>query len=116
MFEPTVETGFNYLQKIQQFTGVSYGEDELQLVYRLYLARKKYAGDAPIVAMLDQVSTLLAQLEVGEATELLELGGTGGRFRCRRRRRRGGLPGLAKCLRQRRRFFTAAAPTGITTA
>ena len=40
-------------------------------IYRLYLARKKYAGNAPIDAMLDQVSTLLTELEVGDATELL---------------------------------------------
>ena len=50
MFEPTVETGFEYLKKIQQFTGVPYGEAELQLVYRLYLARKKYAGNATIAS------------------------------------------------------------------
>ena len=31
MFEPTVETGFKYLKQIQEFTGVSYDEDELQL-------------------------------------------------------------------------------------
>ena len=48
-----------------------YGEDELQLVYRLYLARKKYAGNAPIDAMLDQVSTLLAELEIEDAAALL---------------------------------------------
>jgi hypothetical protein len=80
MMEPTVETGFSYLRKIQQFTGVAYDEDELQLIYRLYLARKKYAGDAPIVAMLNQVSTLLAQLEVGEATELLNSAAPAGDF------------------------------------
>ncbi len=73
MFEPTVETGFEYLKKIQQFTGVPYGEQELQLVYRLYLARKKYASDAPIEAMLDQVSTLLNQLEIEEAVSLLNV-------------------------------------------
>jgi hypothetical protein len=72
MFEPTVETGFQYLKRIQEFTGVPYGEDELQLVYRLYLARKKYAGHAPIDALLDQVSTLLAKLEIGEAAALLD--------------------------------------------
>jgi hypothetical protein len=71
MFEPTVETGYDYLQQIQEFTGVSYGEEELALVYRLYLARKKYAGDAPVDAMLDQVSSLLAQLEVDQAVDLL---------------------------------------------
>lgn len=72
MFEPTVETGFDYLKQIQQFTGVSYSEDELQLIYRLYLARKKYTSSAPIEAQLDQVSTLLTQLEVDEATSLLD--------------------------------------------
>ena len=34
MFEPTVETGFDYLKQFKQFTGVPYGEAELQLVYR----------------------------------------------------------------------------------
>jgi hypothetical protein len=80
MIEPTVENGFSSLRKIQQFTGVSYDEDELQLIYRLYMARKKYAGDAPIVAMLDQVSTLLAELKVGEATEMLDSAAPAGDF------------------------------------
>ncbi len=72
MFEPTVETGFEYLKQIQEFTGVPYDEDELQLVYRLYLARKKYAGDAPIGAMLDQVSALLTELEIEDAAALMD--------------------------------------------
>src|SRR5262245_27118045 len=71
MFEPTVETGFEYLKRIQQFTGVSYGEAELQLVYRLYLARKEYAGNASIESTLDQVSNLLAGLDISGATNLL---------------------------------------------
>ena len=65
-------TASSYLKQIQQFTGVAYGEAELQLVYRLYLARKKYAGDAPIDAMLDQVSTLMAGLEVENAVALMD--------------------------------------------
>jgi hypothetical protein len=72
MFEPTVETGFEYLRQVQQYTGVSYGEEELQLVYRLYLARKKYAGNAAIDAELDQVSELLTALDIAGATSLLE--------------------------------------------
>jgi hypothetical protein len=71
MFEPTVETGFDYLKQVQAFTGVEYGEAELQLVYRLYLARKEYAGNGAVDAMLDQVSSLLSQLEVSEAGALL---------------------------------------------
>jgi hypothetical protein len=72
MFEPTIETGFDYLTQIQQFTGVSYGEAELQLVYRLYLARKKYAGNAAIQANLDSVSDLLAALNITSAMELFD--------------------------------------------
>ncbi|MEX0611021.1 MAG: hypothetical protein WD229_02780, partial [Pirellulales bacterium] len=71
MFEPTVETGFEYLRQIQEYTGVSYGEEELQLVYRLYLARKKYASNPPLQALLDQVSDNLAALEIGDALTLL---------------------------------------------
>jgi len=71
MIEPTVETGFDYLKQIQQFTGVTYGEAELQLIYRLYLARKKYAGNAATVAMLDEVSAKLIALQVADAQALL---------------------------------------------
>ncbi|WP_197526733.1 glycoside hydrolase family 71/99-like protein [Botrimarina colliarenosi] len=72
MFEPTIETGFEYLKKVQQFTGVAYGEEELRLVHRLYLARKKYAGDAAIEGELDTVSDLLTNLQIGQAEAALE--------------------------------------------
>jgi glycosyl hydrolase family 99/dockerin type I repeat protein len=72
MFEPTVETGFTYLHQIQQFTGVSYGEDELQLIYELYLARKKYAGQAGKQTQLDQVTADLNALDVAGARALLD--------------------------------------------
>jgi hypothetical protein len=71
MLEPTVENGFGYLLQIQQFTGVSFGEEELQLVYRLYLARKEYANNSVIDAQLEEVSQLLRALQVAEAEELL---------------------------------------------
>jgi hypothetical protein len=72
MFEPTIETGFDYLKQVQQFTGVPYGEAELQFVYRFYLARKKYAGNAAIQANLDAVSDLVAALDLTSATELFD--------------------------------------------
>ena len=71
MFEPTVETGFNYLHQIQLYTGVSYGTDELELIYELYLARKKYAADAGRQSQLDQVVSYLAILQVDDARSLL---------------------------------------------
>jgi hypothetical protein len=71
MFEPTVEDGFRSLNQIQQYTGVSYGTAELQLIYELYLARKKYAGKTAIQAMLDNVSNDLNSLDVNGARSLL---------------------------------------------
>jgi hypothetical protein len=62
MFEPTVETGFEYLKQVQQFTGVSYTEYELQFIYRLYRARKEFAGQAAVQAQLDLVAADLAAL------------------------------------------------------
>jgi Glycosyl hydrolase family 99/Dockerin type I domain len=72
MFEPTIETGFDYLHQIQQFTGTPYGEDELELIFRLYRARKKYAGDTGRQASLNEVSTDLAELQVNAAIALLD--------------------------------------------
>jgi Glycosyl hydrolase family 99 len=71
MFEPTVETGFNYLHQLQLYTGTSYGIDELQLIYQLYLARKEYAGNASKQALLDQVAADLSAVQVSDGRTLL---------------------------------------------
>ena len=78
MFEPTVETGFSYLHQLQTFTGAkdpfthqALGESELQLIYELYLARKKYAGNAASQALLNQVSDNLAAMQIAAARSLL---------------------------------------------
>jgi hypothetical protein len=80
MFEPTVETGFEYLKTIQQFTGTPYGEEELQLVYRLYVARKKYSTNPLIDADLDQVSSHLAELRIDDAVNLLNAAAPAGDY------------------------------------
>lgn len=80
MFEPTVETDFDYLKQIQQITGVSHSESELELVYRLYLARIEYSGNGPIQAMLNEVSSFLAMLEVNSALALLNTAAPAGDF------------------------------------
>jgi Glycosyl hydrolase family 99 len=71
MFEPTVEDGFRSLHQIQLYAGVSYGTDELQLIYELYLARKKYVGHVATESMLDQVAADLDMLDVNGAKLLL---------------------------------------------
>ncbi|MEA2711600.1 MAG: hypothetical protein QOF78_4201, partial [Phycisphaerales bacterium] len=67
MLEPTDQTGFSYLERIQQFTGVSYGISELQLVDELFQARKAFAGDAQRQATLNQVANHINQLDFAAA-------------------------------------------------
>jgi len=78
MFEPTVETGFTYLHELQVFTGAkdpathrALDESDLQLVYQLYLARKEYASNSATQALLNQVSTDLATMQIDAARTLL---------------------------------------------
>lgn len=71
MFEPTVETGFSYLVRLQEYTGVSYGEEDLRLVHRLYILRKDYKSDQEIQHLLNQASIHLRNLEISEAAAIL---------------------------------------------
>jgi glycoprotein endo-alpha-1,2-mannosidase len=71
MIEPTREFQFAFLERIQQFSGVSYGAGELQAAYRLYKARKQYAGNATAEAKLDECFSDLCQLKVAEAEQIL---------------------------------------------
>jgi hypothetical protein len=77
-FEPTVEDGFRSLHQMQLFTQAkdpvthqALDESDLQLIYELYLARKKYAGNAATQAMLDEVSADLDGIHIDAARELL---------------------------------------------
>ena len=70
--EPTFEMGFRYLEQIQDFTGVSYGLSELQLVYDLFDARKDLAGNAAKQAVLDQVANYINQLDFPAARASLD--------------------------------------------
>ena len=72
MFEPTVETGFDYLVRVQSFTGVAYGEAEFELIHQLYTLRKAYENETEVQEVLDQVSAHLSNLEVDQATRLLK--------------------------------------------
>ncbi len=72
IFEPTVETGFEYLKKIQAYTGVNYGEAELQLVYKLFRLRKEHKDDPQMQLQLDAASEHLANLEIAEARAILD--------------------------------------------
>ena len=73
IFEPTVETGYDYLLQLQQHSGTPYDQDELELVHDLYLARKEFTGDAATQTTLDQVASLMAELRISEAQTLLNI-------------------------------------------
>jgi hypothetical protein len=79
MLEPTVEDGFRSLHQIQLYTGAkdpnthrALDETDLQLIYRLYLARKEYAGNTAIQSMLNMVSADLNSLQINAAQVMLD--------------------------------------------
>jgi glycoprotein endo-alpha-1,2-mannosidase len=71
MLEPTIEDQFQSLTIIQEFTGVSYGIAELQLIHDYYLKKKEHQGDAAAEEKLLKVYKHLTKLEVTEARQLL---------------------------------------------
>lgn len=72
VIEPTFEDQFNSLLQIQEFTGVSYGIEELQLIHQYYLKRKELKGNPEAEATLQEIFKCLAELKVDEAKELME--------------------------------------------
>jgi len=70
-FEPTIEDGFLFLEILQEFTGVPYGIEELELVHSYYLKRKQFKGDEEKEEMLDQVFAYLSSLNVENAKALM---------------------------------------------
>tara|TARA_B100000575_G_C23143524_1_gene666568 strand:+ start:9987 stop:11672 length:1686 start_codon:yes stop_codon:yes gene_type:complete len=71
MFEPTAEFGFQFLEKVQEFTGVSSSVSDLELIYNLYLLRKEYSNNTDIQKELDVVFNHLVTLDISEARLLL---------------------------------------------
>lgn len=71
VIEPTFEDGFGSLVQIQEFTGVSYGLEELELIHEYYLQKKALKGNAEAEAILEKVFKCLADLDVESAQELM---------------------------------------------
>ncbi len=71
MMEPTEEFGYDFLTTLQDFTGVSYTQTELELIYNLYQLRKQHAGDPQIQDQLNQAFNYLVSLQVDEAAEII---------------------------------------------
>lgn len=72
MLEPTLETGYTYLEKVQAFTGVSYTIAELQLIHRLYLLRKRFAGNTGAQRAMNRASGNFTRLNVSGARTIID--------------------------------------------
>ncbi|MBE7169237.1 MAG: hypothetical protein INR73_01520 [Williamsia sp.] len=72
MLEPTLDFSYSFLEAIQRYAGVPYTKAELQLVYRWYMLRKKYAADERIQAALLQAYYFLVSLDVAKARLIVE--------------------------------------------
>lgn len=71
VIEPTLENEFECLEIIQEFTGVSYGKSELELIHTYYLKKQQYKSDTTVTETLKKVFLHLTSLEVDQAREIL---------------------------------------------
>jgi hypothetical protein len=71
IFEPTVENGYKYLARIQQYAGVPYNENDLKNVYRLFTLRKKYLNDSGKQAQLNTAFDHFVALRLGDAVTVM---------------------------------------------
>lgn len=65
--EPTQEYGYRYLVDLQQFTGVSYRQQDLELIYRWYRMRVAHPDDTRV----KEAYKALVTLQPDKARELL---------------------------------------------
>ena len=75
IFEPTVETGYTYLETVQTFAGVSPDSDVIghfETIYDLYQARKEYADNENIQEQLDLAFNYLVILQPTDARNILQ--------------------------------------------
>ena len=58
IIEPTTEFGYQYLEIVQQFAGVSYTQSQLELIFRWYQAAKSHKGDQRVTEAFDYLNAL----------------------------------------------------------
>ena len=72
MLEPTVEFQYQFLETLQEYTGVTYKKSDLETIYTYYVKRKELKGNVEAQATLDEVFDALNALEITRAQELLQ--------------------------------------------
>ena len=71
MLEPTLDFNYSFLETIQRYSGVAYTKTELQLIYKWYTLRKKWADNEAVQATLLQAYYFLVSLDVAKAKQLI---------------------------------------------
>ncbi|GGD09167.1 glycoside hydrolase family 71/99-like protein [Hyunsoonleella pacifica] len=72
MIEPTTQFGFTYLQMLQEYTGVSYSEQDLAVCARLYNARMQYRDNITVMNLLDASYTYMKVLNIEQVDMILQ--------------------------------------------
>ncbi|EZH72804.1 hypothetical protein ATO12_21985 [Aquimarina atlantica] len=72
MIEPTQEFGFTYLQLLQQYTGVSFSPNDLQVALDLYHIRKKFKNNEEVQNILNRAYKYIKQLDMQRADKVLK--------------------------------------------
>ncbi|MBN1949971.1 MAG: hypothetical protein JW801_02155 [Bacteroidales bacterium] len=72
MIEPTLEFGYTFLNSLQEFAELDFGQNELDCIYELYRLRNETEGDADKKKLLDQVFYYLVSVQTSEAKSLLD--------------------------------------------
>ena len=58
VIEPTTEFGYQYLEIVQQFAGVSYTQSQLELIFRWYKVAMSHKGDGRVAEAFDYLNAL----------------------------------------------------------
>lgn len=72
MIEPTEEHGFLYLQLLQQYTGVQFEPEDLQIALDLYKARKEHANNAKVQRLLDRTYEYIKDLRMKRVRRIMD--------------------------------------------
>lgn len=71
MFEPTVEFGYTYIEKVKAFAGVQNAEVSFAEISKLYNLRKQYKSNKAIQTKLDKAFEYFAAMQYDKAVQLL---------------------------------------------
>ena len=71
MIEPTEEFGYTLLEEVQNFAGVDYTKEPLEMIFQYYILRKELIDDEIAQLKLDQVFQYLNSLQIARASDLI---------------------------------------------